>query len=102
MARIIFELDAIEDLKTRLDSLIQRGQKIDSTDFKKLVRQRTGFLDKKEKMVFRYIEETPGQSKQDIVNYFNKLPAEASLSRGPVFDAITSLVYRGMVIWKPD
>ena len=102
MARIIFELDAIEDLKTRLDSLIQRGQKIDSTDFKKLVRQRTGFLDKKEKMVFRCIEEKPGQSKQDIVNYFDKLPAEASLSRGPVFDAITSLVDRGMVIWKPD
>jgi hypothetical protein len=102
MARIIFELDAIEDLKTRLDSLIQRGQKIDSTNFKKLVRQRTGFLDKKEKMVFRCIEEKPGQSKQDIVNYFNKLPAEASLSRGPVFDAITSLVDRGMVIWKPD
>ena len=81
MARIIFELDAIEDLKTRLDSLIQRGQKIDSTDFKKLVRQRTGFLDKKEKMVFRCIEEKPGQSKQDLVNYFNRTYQQKRLYR---------------------
>ena len=37
MPRIIIEKDAIEDIKNKLDSLIQRGQKIDSTDFKKLL-----------------------------------------------------------------
>jgi hypothetical protein len=97
MARIIFELDAIEDIKNKLDSLIQKGQKIDSTDFKKLVKQRTGFLDENEKMVFRCIEEREGQSHQNIVNVLEK-----SLSRRPVFNAIKSLIKRGMVVSEPD
>jgi hypothetical protein len=102
MARIIFELDAIEDIKNKLDSLIQKGQKIDSTDFKKLVKQRTGFLDENEKMVFRCIEEKEGQSHQNIVDVLKELPPEKSLSRKPVFNAIKSLIKRGMVVSEPD
>jgi hypothetical protein len=102
MARIIFELDAIEDIKNKLDSLIQKGQKIDSTDFKKLVKQRTGFLDENEKMVFRCIKEKEGQSHQNIVNSLGAAPPGESLSRKPVFNAIKSLIIRGMVISEPD
>ena len=60
MPRIIIEKDAIEDIKNKLDSLIQRGQKIDSTEFRKIVRQRTGFLDENEKLVFKWTIETGG------------------------------------------
>jgi hypothetical protein len=102
MAHIIFELDAIEDIKNKLDSLIQKGQKIDSTDFKKLMKQETGFLDKNEKLVFKCIKEKEGQSQQDIVNSLKELPHGESLSRKPVFKAIKSLKHRGMVVKKPD
>jgi|GEM_PF-2922682 hypothetical protein len=112
MGRIIIEFDAIEDIKNRFESLIQKSQKIDSTDFKKLVRPRTGFLDENEKMVFEYIKKNPGQSKQDVVNSLKNQdvvdsfksikPPKRTLSRNPVFDAITSLRERGMIIQKPD
>jgi hypothetical protein len=102
MARIIVERDVIEGIKNRIESLIQESQKIDSAEFKKLVRPRTGFLDENEKMVFEYIKEKPGQSKQDVVDFFDSEPPPRHLSRGPVFNAITSLIDRGMVIWKPD
>jgi hypothetical protein len=98
MPRIIFELEAIEEIKNKLDSLIQRSQKIDSSDFKKLVKQRKTFLGKNEEMVFKCIEKKEGQSKQDIVR-----SPEISISRGPVFDALKSLVNdRKIVIEKPD
>jgi hypothetical protein len=98
MSRIVFELNEIEDVKNKLDSIIQRGQKIDSSDFKKLVKQRAKFLDKNELMVFKCIEKKEGQSKQDIVN-----SPEISISRGPVFNAIKSLINdRKMVIEKRD
>jgi hypothetical protein len=98
MSRIVFELNEIEDVKNKLDSIIQRGQKIDSSDFKKLVKQRAKFLDKNELMVFKCIEKKEGQSKQDIVN-----SPEISISRGPIFKALKSLIEdRKMVIDKPD
>jgi hypothetical protein len=102
MARIIFELDAIEDIKIKLDSLIQKGQKIDSIDFKKLAKPNTGFLDENEKLVFRCIKENEGQSGQDIVNSLENAPPGESLSRKPVFNAIKSLIKRGMVVSEPD
>ena len=97
MARIIIELNAIEDIKTNLESLIQRSQKIGSTEINKLVRQRRGLLDKNEQMVFDCIKEKEEQSKQYVVNSLQK-----SLSRRPVFKAIKSLIDRNMVIEKPD
>ena len=101
MTRIIIELDAAEDIKNRFESLIQKSQKIGSADFKNLIRPRTGFLDKSEKIVFECIEEKPGQSKQEIVNSLvNK--SINSLSRGPVFKAFKSLDKRGMIVEKPD
>jgi hypothetical protein len=102
MVRIIFELDAIEDIKIKLDSLIQKGQKIDSTDFKKLVKPNTGFLDENEKLVFRCIKENEGQSGQDIVNSLENAPPGESLSRKPVFNAIKSLIKREMIVSEPD
>jgi hypothetical protein len=55
MARIIFDLDAIEDIKNKLGYLIQSGQKLESSDLKKLIRQKTEVLDENEKIVFEYI-----------------------------------------------
>jgi hypothetical protein len=102
MTQIIFELDAIEDIKNKFESLIQKSQKIDSTDFKKLVRPRTGFLDKNEKIVFECIKEKPGQSKQDVVDSLDSAKPPKNLSRGPVFKAIKNLHNRKMIIQKPD
>ena len=102
MPRIIIEKDAIEDIKNKLDSLIQRGQKIDSTEFRKIVRQRTGFLDENEKLVFKCIEKKEGQSKQEVVDSLTNTPPPNSLSRTPVLNAIKSLESRGMIRVKPD
>jgi hypothetical protein len=95
MSRIIIELDVAEDIKNRLESLIQKSQKIDSTDFKRLVRPRTGFLDKNEKIVFECIKEKPGQSKQHVVNSLESTkPPNKSLSRNPIYNALKSLIKR--------
>jgi hypothetical protein len=102
MPRIIIEKDAIEDIKNKLDSLIQRGQKIDSTDFRKIVRQRTGFLDENEKLVFKCIEKREGQAKQEVVDSLTNAPPPNSLSRIPVLNAIISLESREMIRIKPD
>jgi predicted transcriptional regulator len=97
MPRIIFDLGAIEDIKNKLESLIQSSQKIESSNFKKLIRQKKGILDKNEKIVFEYIRENPGQSKQDIVNSLKE-----TRSRGPVFKDIKNLVKYGMIIQRSD
>ena len=53
MSKMIFELDEIEDIKNKLESIIQRGQKIDATEFKELIKQNQSglseFLDDYEK-----------------------------------------------------
>jgi hypothetical protein len=41
MARIIFDLEAIEDIKNKLGSLIQSGQKLESSELKKAPRPAT-------------------------------------------------------------
>jgi hypothetical protein len=92
----------VEDIKNRFESLIQKSQKIDSADFKKLVKPRTGFLDENEKMVFKCIKEKPGQSKQDVVNSLNLESPQKGLSRNPIFKAIRRLRERGMIVQRPD
>ena len=63
MSRIIFKLEEIEEIKKRLESIIQRGQKIDSSEFKELIKQNQTalpkFLDKYEAKVFEYIRNNP-------------------------------------------
>jgi hypothetical protein len=97
MAQIIFDLEAIQDIKNKLESLIQRGQKMDSVNFRKLTEQKHVDLDEKEKVVFKFITDNPGKSKQDIVNALIK-----TISRGTVFRVITNLVRYQMVIERPD
>lgn len=100
MAQIIFDLAGIEDIKNRLESLIQRGQKIEkieSKDFKKLIRQKAEVLDDNEKKVFEYIRNNEGKSKQDAVDALRE-----TRSRRPVFNIIKKLVKSGMVIQRSD
>lgn len=97
MTRIIFDLEAIEDIKNKLGSLIQSGQKLESKDFKKLIRQKAEVLDDNEKKVFEYIKNNPGKSKQDVVKALL-----GTRSRGPVFDIIKKLVKSKMVIQRSD
>ena len=101
MTRIIFELDEIEDLKNRLESVIQRGQKIESSDVKKFIKQNQTaigeVLDEYEEKVFEYIRNNPGASNQDVVNAL-----EGSRSRGPVYKIIKNLVEYGLVIERSD
>jgi hypothetical protein len=106
MTRIVFELEAIEDIKSKLDSLIQRSEKIDSTNFKKLVKPRKSFLDRNEQMVFDCIKEKDGQLIAEDVK--ESLPEKTdgqnkkSLSRKPIFKALKSLKDRKMIFAKPD
>ena len=99
MAQIIFQLDELEDLKNRLESIIQRGQKIDSNEFKKLVKQNQTdlpkYLDPYEREVFQFIRNSPGTSNQDVVD-------AGIRSRGPVYKIINNLVKYDLVIKKPD
>lgn len=97
MTRIIFDLEAIEDIKNKLGSLIQSGQKLESKDFKKLIRQKAEVLDDNEKKVFEYIKNNPGKSKQDVVKALL-----GTRSRGLVFDIIKKLVKSKMVIQRSD
>jgi len=97
MARIIFDLDAIEDIKNKLGSLIQRGQKLESSDLKKLIRQKTEVLDENEKIVFEYIRNNSGTSVQHMV-----ISPEMPLSRGTIFKALKRLKKYNMVIQRSD
>jgi hypothetical protein len=101
MSNIIFKVEEIEDIKKRLESIIQRGQKIDPSHFKKLVKQnRTEipkFLDEHETKVFEYIRNNPGTSNQDVVNAL-----KGTRSRGPVYNIIAKLEDYGLVIERPD
>ena len=67
MSKIIFELDEIEDIKNKLESIIQMGQKIDATESKELIKQNQSglseFLDDYEKKILEYIRKNPGNIK---------------------------------------
>jgi predicted transcriptional regulator len=101
MSRIIFELEEIEDIKKRLESIIKRGQKIDSSDQKILVKRNQTvlpkFLDAYEAKVFEYIRNNPGSSKQDVVDALR-----GTRSRNPIFTIIEKLVEYGLVIKRTD
>jgi DNA-binding PadR family transcriptional regulator len=96
MARIIFDLEAIEDIKNKLGSLIQSGQKLESSELKKLIRQKTEVLDEYEKIVFDYIRNNPGTSKQRMVVSL-KRP-----SRGTIYKVLDRLKKYNMVISRSD
>lgn len=97
MTNVIFDLDVIQDLKDKLEYLIQSSQKFESEDLKRLLRQKKGILDDKEKIVFKHIRKHPGKSKQDIVNDLYGIK-----SRGPIFKAIPNLIRYEMVVQRPD
>lgn len=96
MARIILDLDAIEDIKNKLGSLIQSGQKLESSDLKKLIRQKTEVLDENEKIVFEYIRNNSGTSVQQLVD------SPGMPSRGTIFKALKRLKKYNMVIQRSD
>ena len=96
MARIVIGLEAIEDIKNKLGSLIQSGQKLESSDLKKLIRQKTEVLDENEKIVFEYIRNNPGTSVQHMVDSL-KNP-----SRGTIYKALKRLKKYKMVITRSD
>jgi len=96
MARIIFDLEAIEDIKNKLGSLIQSGQKLESSDLKKLIRQKTEVLDENETIVFGYVRNNPGTSIQGMVDSLEKP------SRGTIYKVLGRLKKYGMVIARSD
>jgi predicted transcriptional regulator len=98
MVRIVIDLDLIEDVKNKLDSLINGSQKIETSDYKKLIGQRNFTkMDIKDEIIFEYIKMHPGISKQGLVNAL-----VLTISRTPIFKAVKRLVKSGMIIQRAD
>lgn len=102
MDKIIIDLDKINDIKYGLESIIRTGQKVDSVEFRKIIKQYQTelpeYLDEKEGKVFEYIRNNPGVSKDDVVNAMKGKVR----SRGTVFDILDNLEKYGLINVRRD
>ena len=103
MDKIIIDLDKINDIKNGLESIIRMGQKVDSVDFRKIIKQYQTdlpeYLDEKEGKVFEYIRKNPGVSKDDVVKAMKSMDVR---SRGRVFTILANLEKYDLIIVRPD
>jgi hypothetical protein len=101
MEKIIIDLNKIKDIRNVLESVIRTSQKVDSVNFKKIIKQYQTdlpeYLNEFERKVFEYIRKNPGVSKEDVVKAM-----VGTRSRGPVYTIIENLEKYGLVFERPD